>query len=96
MRGKKKIAIITGATSGFGKIFAEFTDTQFRGIDEFWLIGRNQERMEQVCRRMNHRTRPFPYDLSRINKIKIGSGKGKSVHQNTGKCSRIWSNRTCK
>ena len=23
MRGKKKIAIITGATSGFGKIFAE-------------------------------------------------------------------------
>ena len=66
MRGKKKIAIITGATSGFGKIFAEFTDTQFRGIDEFWLVGRNQERMEQVCRRMNHRTRPFLYDLSRM------------------------------
>ncbi|MCK5760442.1 MAG: SDR family NAD(P)-dependent oxidoreductase [Candidatus Delongbacteria bacterium] len=46
---KKKIAIITGASSGFGVEFAKQIDSKF-DIDEIWLIARRQERLESTAK----------------------------------------------
>lgn len=42
---KKKIALITGASSGFGVEFAKQIDLTF-DLDEIWLIARREEKLE--------------------------------------------------
>lgn len=58
------IVIITGASSGIGMEFALQMDKAFTNIDEFWLISRNQEKLERVAKKMSHITRIFPFDLT--------------------------------
>ena len=41
----KKIAIITGASSGMGKVFAETINT-YDTFDEVWVIARRLDRLE--------------------------------------------------
>ena len=50
----KKIAVITGASSGMGKRFAETVD-QFGTFDEVWVIARHREQLEAL-----RETVPFP------------------------------------
>ena len=46
----KKIAIITGASSGMGKVFAETINT-YDTFDEVWVIARRLDRLEALARR---------------------------------------------
>ena len=58
------IIIITGASSGMGREFALRLDAGLRTIDEFWLIARRRERLEELSRRMKHKARIFDMDLT--------------------------------
>ena len=58
----KRIAIITGASSGIGRQFALTVESQF-ALDEVWLVARNQERLNEVASQLNC-ARTFSYDLS--------------------------------
>lgn len=57
----KKIAVITGASSGMGRVFAETVDT-WGGIDEVWVIARRKDRLEQLNCPVP--VRPLPMDLT--------------------------------
>ena len=44
-----KIAIVTGASAGLGKVFAEKICIKYPDLDEVWLIARRKERMESFA-----------------------------------------------
>ncbi|MDA3839152.1 MAG: SDR family NAD(P)-dependent oxidoreductase [Candidatus Delongbacteria bacterium] len=50
---KKKIAIITGASSGFGVEFAKQIDQQI-DLDEIWLIARRKEKLESTSKMLKN------------------------------------------
>ncbi len=61
----KKIAIVTGATSGFGKIFAKKIDKRLKkSVDEIWIIGRREEALESLAGTLDKDVRLFPIDLT--------------------------------
>lgn len=60
----KKIAIITGASSGMGKQFAIKIDRMFKSIDEIWLIARRMELLEEVRGEINRPCRLICEDVS--------------------------------
>ena len=50
MSKPKKIAVITGASSGMGREFARRIEEKYRGeLDEIWLIARRRERLEELA-----------------------------------------------
>ncbi len=57
------IAIITGASSGIGKYFAETVDTAGK-FDEVWVIARNLGRLEALKETVPFPTRAIALDLS--------------------------------
>ena len=57
----KKIAVITGASSGMGKVFCE-TVSQYGTFDEVWVIARRADRLESL--KLPFPTRVMPLDLS--------------------------------
>lgn len=57
------LAIITGASSGIGREFA-FQLKELCGIDEFWLIARNVERLEKLRDELGCKCRIMSLDLS--------------------------------
>lgn len=59
----KNIAIITGASSGIGKRFAETVD-KAGSFDEIWVIARNPERLEALKETVPFPTRTIALDLS--------------------------------
>ena len=60
----KTIAIITGASSGMGRRFAE-TVKKFAPVDEIWAIARREERLEELKKTAPYPVRPIALDLSR-------------------------------
>jgi hypothetical protein len=58
----KKIAVITGASSGMGKEFAKQIDRKYQ-LDEIWVIARREERLNQLKELLNTPVRPLPLDL---------------------------------
>lgn len=60
---EKRIAVVTGASSGMGAEFAEFVDRTEKDIDEIWLIARRRERLEKVAEGLQHQTKVLPMDL---------------------------------
>lgn len=58
------IIVITGASSGIGMQFALQMDHYFTNIDEFWLISRRREQLQDVAKRMNHKTRIMAMDIT--------------------------------
>ncbi|MBE6883158.1 MAG: SDR family NAD(P)-dependent oxidoreductase [Ruminococcaceae bacterium] len=57
----KRIAVITGASSGMGKRFAE-TLKEYGSFDEVWVIARRLDRLQEL--KLDFPTRPLPFDLS--------------------------------
>lgn len=69
MTARKKIAIVTGATSGFGKIFTEQADKQFQSLDEFWIIGRDAGKLIDLSNHLSRKARLMPYDLTKMSSL---------------------------
>ena len=65
----KRIAIITGASSGFGKEFALQLDMKFRCIDEYWLIARSEDKLQELSDELLHKTKIIPLDLCKEESI---------------------------
>ena len=59
----KKIAVITGASSGMGKRFAETVD-QYGTFDEVWVIARQQDKLEALRAAVPFPIRVFSMDLT--------------------------------
>ena len=66
----KNIVIITGASSGFGSLFATKLDERLNSIDEYWLIARNGQAMEELAKVMSTPCRILPYDLTDMDSVK--------------------------
>ena len=62
---KKKIVIITGASSGFGLEFALQLDDMFHELDEMWLIARRRERLEKLKGSLSVPARIIAMDVTR-------------------------------
>lgn len=60
----KNIIIITGASSGFGELFALQLDGKLKSIDEYWLVARNEEKMNEIAKAMSTPCRILGLDLS--------------------------------
>ncbi|MDD6306884.1 MAG: SDR family NAD(P)-dependent oxidoreductase [Clostridiales bacterium] len=60
---KRRIAIVTGASSGFGREFVRLLvkdDT----IDEIWAVARAQERLEKLVSEFGSKVKPYSVDLA--------------------------------
>lgn len=57
------VVIITGASSGIGREFAIQMDTTLRNIDEFWLIARRKDRLDEVVASMKQKPESYPLIL---------------------------------
>jgi len=60
----KSIAIITGASSGIGKVFTK-TLSEHSKYDEVWVIARSRERLEELRNTVELPLRPIPLDLTK-------------------------------
>ena len=58
------IAVITGASSGIGREFA-FKLRDMAGVKEFWLIARNEERLNAVAKELGVPSKIILADLSK-------------------------------
>lgn len=59
------VAIVTGATSGFGELFAKMIDERCsNSVDEIWIVGRREEKLEQLAASLSKDVRLFPLDLN--------------------------------
>ena len=68
----KRIAIITGATSGVGLEFTRQLDAGAGGsLDELWLIARSKDHLAQVAASCEHPTRVFSLDLSQTSSVPV-------------------------
>lgn len=59
-----KVAIITGATSGIGYEAAVQIDRRFRSLDEIWIIGRREEKLLELQKKLKHSVRTFAMDVT--------------------------------
>ena len=60
----KNIAIVTGASSGIGKEFFLSLNERKAGLDEVWVIARNEEKLNALQSETDLPLRVFPLDLS--------------------------------
>ncbi len=63
----KRIAIITGASSGIGKEFVNRVDHM--GLDEMWLVALDIEGLNETARQCNTPTQIFACDLTKDDSI---------------------------
>lgn len=58
------IILITGASSGIGREFAKQMDAGFSNIDEFWLVARSRNKLNELADSLKHRSRIFSMDIT--------------------------------
>ena len=61
----KNIAIITGASSGFGREFVKQIGQKYQDIDEIWVIARRKERLEELQKDIKTKIIPLALDLTK-------------------------------
>lgn len=66
----KKIAIVTGASSGLGREFVKQI-SKSRALDEIWVIARRKDRLEEVRRLSKTALRPIPLDLTEKSSFEV-------------------------
>ena len=64
------LAVITGASSGIGMEFAKQMKEKL-GVDEFWLIARNEERLKNLSQELGVKCRIISADLATDEGIEI-------------------------
>lgn len=64
----KRIAIITGASTGLGREFVKIIKER-PDIDEIWAIARHQDKLEKLRRQMGRKIRPISMDVSKRTRI---------------------------
>lgn len=64
----KKIAVITGASTGLGREFVRIIKEK-QEIDEIWAIARHRDKLEKLRRQMGSKIIPISLDLSKISQI---------------------------
>lgn len=64
----KKIAIITGASSGLGKEFVKIINKK-KNIQEIWAIARHQDDLDKLKVQIGGKIRPVAMDLSDLSQI---------------------------
>ena len=64
----KKIAIVTGASSGIGKLLATGLPAHAQ-FDELWAIARSEARLNALQEEMPIPVRPIPLDLTKAESI---------------------------
>lgn len=79
----KKIAIITGASTGLGREFVKLINDR-NEIDEIWAIARHQDKLDHLRRQMGAKIRPISMDVSNRKRIEefgfMLSESGAEVH----------------
>ena len=64
MKLENKVAVVTGASSGIGKQFFLSLNDRKDGLDEIWVIARNESKLEELRSLTDVPLRVFPLDLS--------------------------------
>lgn len=59
----KNVAVVTGASSGIGREFV-FQLANNKDIDEFWLIAREKDKLEEVASQLDKPSKVLSVDLS--------------------------------
>ena len=67
---KKNIAIVTGASSGLGKEFVKLLSAK-KGLDEIWIISRNEEKLKKIQKRYGEKIVVYPMDLSKTLRLLV-------------------------
>ncbi len=70
MDTKRKIAIVTGASGGFGKEFVRLLAAK-DGLDEIWTIARGEENLNRLRDEFGDIIKVIPMDLTDRNNYKI-------------------------
>ncbi len=60
----RRIAVITGASSGLGRAYAKYADRMMK-LDELWLIARREERLVALAEELEHDCRILALDLTK-------------------------------
>ena len=60
----RRIAVITGASSGLGELFARRIDEKYSNIDEIWLIARRKDRLDEVAKSLHKSVKVLKLDLT--------------------------------
>lgn len=64
----KKIAIITGASTGLGREFVRIIKEK-KDIDEIWAIARHRDKLDKLRKQMGPKVIPISLDLSQFSQI---------------------------
>ena len=70
MSEKKNVAVITGASSGMGRVFVTELDKQQR-FDEIWVIARRLDRLESLKGLTRAEIRPIALDLGKKKELGV-------------------------
>lgn len=74
---KRRLAIITGASSGLGMAYAKEIDKdpeKFE-VDEIWLVARRKDRLEDLASELHLPVQIIPLDLTRSESIEVLKNK---------------------
>ena len=58
------IILVTGASAGMGMEFVKQIDKKFPNVDEFWLIARRKDKLQELANSCNHKCRVVDLDLT--------------------------------